>query len=252
MEKWAPLNMELRSLVISQVLRLEQTTSKLLKTIFRIFEKDTKTLGNKSSALSFKTKIDLLYDLEEIDKTEYSHLLKIMEIRNQFAHNHNANSFESLDQINDQINKYLLRFEPEEIPKELTREEKLKYIFNDLFKTLAGKLMICQVEYIGGMQDEVKSLINTNIVDNIETIWQKAIDKNKEGKIKEPFNVFMNGSESEIDKFYYDFRVAMSEYALEELEKQEKGEVKKIFKRKSTISIMADRMLDKAEDEIKK
>ena len=65
MEKWTSLNMELRSFVISRVLRLEQTSSSLMKTILRLFKDDLKTLGNKSSALSFKSKIDLLYDLEE-------------------------------------------------------------------------------------------------------------------------------------------------------------------------------------------
>jgi len=249
MEKWKPLNMELRSWVISQVLRLEQTTSELLRTIFRMFNKDTKTLGNKSSAFSFKAKIDLLYDLEEIDKTEYSQLMKIMEIRNQFAHNHNATSFESLDEINGEINKYLLRFEPDDLPNDTPREEKLKHIFGELFKTLAGKLLACQIEYVGGLQNDVKQFVNDKIVENIESIWNRALKKNKENKEKAPISLLMNGSESEIENFYYDFRVAISEFALEEVEKEEANKGKKIFKRKSSIEEMAERMLDKEEEE---
>lgn len=247
MEKWKPLNMELRSWVISQVLRLEQTTSELLRTIFRVFSKDTKTLGNKSSAFSFKAKIDLLYDLEEIDRTEYSQLLKIMEIRNQFAHNHNAVTFESLDEINSEINKYLLRFEPDNFPDDILREEKLKHIFGELFKKLAGKLLACQIEYTGGLQNDVKQYVNDKVVENIETIWNRALEKNKESKAKAPIALLMNGSESEIEDFYYDFRVAISEYSLEELEKGQVDNGKKIFKRKSSIEDMAKIMLDEEE-----
>lgn len=107
--------MELRSWVISQMLRLEQASSDLIRAIIRLFNENSKTLGNQSSALSFKAKVDLLFDLEEIDKTEYNHLVKLMEIRNQFAHNPNAISFESFDDINADINKYLLKYRPEKI-----------------------------------------------------------------------------------------------------------------------------------------
>src|ERR1700733_14383622 len=97
MEQWEPQNMALRSAVISKVLRLEQTSSSALRAVFRMFKQDSKTLGNSSSALPFKSKIDLLYDLEELDKIEYTHLLKLMEVRNQFAHNPNAVSFRSFE-----------------------------------------------------------------------------------------------------------------------------------------------------------
>lgn len=164
MEKWEPLNMELRSWVISQVLRLEQTSSSLMRAILRMFKENPKTLGNQSSALSFKSKIDLLYDLEEIDKTEYKHLLKMMEIRNQFAHNPNAISFESLDQINPQINKYLENQEIEGIDKQGTREDKLKLIFSEIFKRCAGKLLVTEIEYTRGLEKDIRKHINDRVI----------------------------------------------------------------------------------------
>lgn len=82
MEKWKPLNMEIRSWAISRVLGSEQASSSALKAIFRMFKHDPKTLGNKSSVLSLKAKIDLLHDLEEINKVEYNHFQKLMEVRN--------------------------------------------------------------------------------------------------------------------------------------------------------------------------
>lgn len=242
MEKWEPLNMEIRSWVISQVLRLEQTSSDLIRTMLRLFNKDSRTLGNKSSALSFKSKVDLLYDFEEIDKTEYNHLIKIMEIRNQFAHNHNAISFESLDQINSDLNKYLLKFEPDDLPAETTREEKLKLIFSKLFKQVAGKLLVCQIEYKSGLQAEAKKYINDKVIDNIESVWKLALEKNKENKIHDPTVFITSSSGSELDSFYYDFRVALAEYSLAEIALAEKENIKAIFKRKVSTEEMLEQI----------
>ena len=192
MEKWKPLNMELRSWVISHVLRLEQTSSSLFRIILRMFKKDSKTLGNTSSALSFKSKIDLLYDLEEIDTTVYNHLIKLMEIRNQFAHNSNAISFEELDNINKNINTYLEKFIPFEIDKEVDRETKLKAAFSNLFQLSAGSLLVLEIEYNKGIEKDIIKHINYQVVENIDTIWQNALGKNKENPISTPIKYMLS------------------------------------------------------------
>ncbi len=233
MEKWQPLNMELRSWAIGLVLRLEQTLSSALRTIFRMFKPESKTLGNQSSALTFKSKVDLLFDLEEIDKTEYSHLLKLMEVRNQFAHNSKATSFTELDKINPDINKYLLRYCPKELENEKDHELKLKSIFGELFKQTAGKLISIDVDYTDGIQEEMRKHINHKIVENLEDIWKNALKKKKE-KISDIPNLFLlNSNNDDIENFYADFRVSVSEYALKELEELE-GKEGSIFKRKVT------------------
>lgn len=108
MKKWESLNMELRNWVIAHALRLEQASSDALCEILRVYDHDSRTLGNQSKyALSFKTKIDLLYDLGEIDKPMYPHLIKLMEIRNQFAHNPTVISFVS---PTNQSQENILRF----------------------------------------------------------------------------------------------------------------------------------------------
>lgn len=71
----------------------------MLIEIIRIPKTDSKTLSNKSSSLSFKTKVDLLYDLDRINKEEYNLLILFMEIRNQFIHNIEATSFEKVFEI---------------------------------------------------------------------------------------------------------------------------------------------------------
>lgn len=234
MEKWKPLNMELRSWAISQVLRLEQTSSSALRAIMRMFKSDSKTLGNQSSALPFKSKIDLLFDLEEIDKTEYSHLIKLMEIRNQFAHNPDAISFVEFDNINPDINKYLLKNCPKDLEKEKNTELKLRSIFSELFKQTAGKLLSIEIDYTSGIEKEMRKHINDKVVENLEGIWQKALERNKTNKIATPRLFLMDSIDSDIENFYSDFRITMSEYMIDEL-KQLEGKEKTIFKQKETF-----------------
>lgn len=247
MEKWNPLNMQLRSWVISHVLRLEQTSSSALRTIFRLFNENSKTLGNQSSALSFKSKIDLLLDLEEITKTEYSHLLKLMEIRNQFAHNPNATSFESLDNINSDINKYLLKYENEKADKTQPMEARLKTIFNELFQLTVGKLLVIQFEYSKGMEKEMRKHLNDKIVENIDNIWQEALSRNKDRKSETPTIFFLNNGEKEIEGFYLDFKIVMGEFAQSELKKIEGDKIKTVFKQKMTSEEIFKK-IDKGKD----
>ncbi|MBE9467496.1 MAG: hypothetical protein IMY72_04125 [Bacteroidetes bacterium] len=234
MERWKPLNMELRSWVISNALRLEQTSSSALRVILRMFKTDSKTLGNQSSALSFKSKIDLLLDLEEIDKKEYSHLLKIMEIRNQFAHNPNAVSFLELDNINPDINKYLLKHSPDDLKGEEKSEQKLKAIFSELFKQTAGKLLSIEVDYTQGIQKQMRQHINDSVVENIEEIWQSALERNKQNKAETPRLLLMSGDETKLERFYSDFKISLSEYKIGEVDKLE-GQEATIFKQKETF-----------------
>lgn len=235
MGKWEPLNMQLRSWVISQVLRLEQTSSSSIKSVLRMVKENPKTLGNQSSALSFKSKVDLLYDLEEIDQTEYNHLLKLMEIRNQFAHNSNAISFESLDNINPQLNKYLEKFEPPGLDPEITRENKLQQIFSELFKVTVAKLMIIEFEYKKGIKEDIRKHVNNQIVEHIDEIWESAIAKRKENQNSTPTLIFMSDNQDQIGQFGLDFKLSISEFAQQELEKLEGKEILKELKSKVVI-----------------
>lgn len=239
MEKWKPQNMALRSAVISKVLRLEQTSSSALRAIFRMFKQDSKTLGNSSSALPFKSKIDLLFDLEELEKAEYAHLLKLMEIRNQFAHNPNAVSFSSFETINKDIFNYLLRHCPDEVKNE-NPEIQLEGAFNHLFQLTAGKLMIIEVEYSGGIQKQLRQYVNDIVVKNMDHIWQKAMEKKKMEPIP-AYKFFHTVNEDDLDSFYNTFRLAMHEFTSAELGKIdiEKGEV---FKAKESIEERLERI----------
>lgn len=235
MEEWKPLNMELRSWVIGQVLRLEQASSTAIKAILRVFADNSKTLGNQSSALSFKSKIDLLFDLEEITKKEYSHLLKLMEIRNQFAHNPYVSSFEDLDLFNREINKYLTKHAPLETGADVDRENKLKASFLEIFKISVGKLLIIGLEYQNGIEKELRKHINNEVVKNIDQIWKQALQKNKEKKNSAISLLSTGENNTDLNSFYFDFRVAMSQFAEQEIDKLGLSQIKDVLKPKKTL-----------------
>lgn len=84
---------DIRLNVLNKSLEIENYLSDIIREIIRIPKIKTKTLSNQSSSISFKTKVDLLYDLDRLTKDEYNLLILFMEIRNQFIHNIYANSF---------------------------------------------------------------------------------------------------------------------------------------------------------------
>ena len=201
--------MELRNWVIARVLRLEQASSDALREIFRIYDHNSRTLGNKSKyALSFRTKIDLLYDLGEIDELVYPHLIKLMEIRNQFAHNPTAISFVSFDDIDDGINKYLLKVKncPEEIGKEQDKEKKLKLIFEHIYGIAIGKLLIIIAEYSNAIKSEMNKYMNDIIIQNLDNVWKKAYEKNREKMKTIPGLALLINKNTELDYFFEDLK----------------------------------------------
>lgn len=88
------LNLELRQEITEIALHLEHGVNKLIAAYLNIEKDTTKTIGNRSSSLSFKNKIDLLHDLEILNDGEHKDLLLLMEFRNQFLHNFDCSSFE--------------------------------------------------------------------------------------------------------------------------------------------------------------
>lgn len=233
--------MESRSWVISHVLRLEQVSSDALREILRIYDHPSRTLGNQSKyALSFKTKIDLLYDLGEIDKPMYSHLIKLMEIRNQFAHNPTTISFASLDNIDDRINKYLLNVKncPKEIGKEQDKEKKLKLIFEHIYGMAIETLLVIVAEYSNAIKKEIQKHMNDTIIRNLDSVWKKAYEKNCKKMKTIPGIALLINKQTELDYFFDDLKSAMNEVMLEEIRKT-KPTLTTILKQKvNTVDIL--------------
>ena len=102
------MNTVLRTKILIISLDLEDALSNLLIALMNIRKPDKKTLGNKSSSISFKNKVDFLYDLDRISKEDYNKLILFMEIRNQFIHNKEADSFQfvlsQIEKMNSLLN----------------------------------------------------------------------------------------------------------------------------------------------------
>jgi hypothetical protein len=234
MEKWKPLNMSLRSSVIEHALRLEQAATNIVRSVLRLSGKDTKTLGNQSSAISFKTKIDILFDLEDIGKEEYSNLIKMMEIRNQFAHNPYATSFAKFAEINTDISNYLTKKFPNDVPEDQC-ELKLATSYMDLYKISIGRLLSLELEYRAGVEEEMKRYLNDQVIENIDNIWDSVYKKYIEGKAESKAGIINVDAfeDYKIKHLYYDFRIAMTDFFIQKLnELDEKEKRKEVFQRK--------------------
>lgn len=97
------MNIEIKSDILRRSILIESSLAQLLGTILNIQSSDSKSLGYTGTALSFKAKTDLLYDIDRISKPLYNDILTFMEIRNQFIHNSDTNSYELV--INERINR---------------------------------------------------------------------------------------------------------------------------------------------------
>ena len=73
-------NKKLRSQILIMSVRVEEAAGKAVKSLLRTVKFESKTLGNNSSSFSFKNRIDLLYDLEDLNKKDYTSCLKFAEI----------------------------------------------------------------------------------------------------------------------------------------------------------------------------
>jgi len=105
------MNIELRGNVLKMALIIEDEINNLVLLYLGIDKESRKAIGHKSGTLTFKNLLDLLYDIDVLDKKEYDAMLFLMEFRNQFMHNRNCDSFEkAVDLLGQDRGKRLLKF----------------------------------------------------------------------------------------------------------------------------------------------
>lgn len=106
------INLKSRTEVLEYSLWMESSVNALLQSHLLILEKEkTKNFGNKAG-IPFKSKIDLLYDIDILTKEEHSDLELLMNFRNKFLHDIDSNSFtvilETLDNgIKNRFKKFI-------------------------------------------------------------------------------------------------------------------------------------------------
>ncbi|MDP3445793.1 MAG: hypothetical protein Q8T08_23275, partial [Ignavibacteria bacterium] len=107
--------MNIRVDILQYSLMVENFSSIFLSTLLDIPDfKESKSLGNRSGNLSFNQKIDLLIDIQAIEKKEKSKFSNFMSIRNQFMHNIDADSYENCLKNIEGADKFLLKTYPQD------------------------------------------------------------------------------------------------------------------------------------------
>lgn len=91
------INIELRSEILEYSLQLEKAVNDLLLFQLGIFDggKSTKLFGKKQG-ITFKNKVDLLFDIDVLDKHENAEFELLMIFRNKFLHDIDCNSFQTI------------------------------------------------------------------------------------------------------------------------------------------------------------
>jgi len=143
MKNGTDINLQLRTEILEIALNLEYEINQLLLRLLSVENQNRKAISNKSSSLSFKNKIDLLFDLDVLTADEHLKLLLVMEFRNQFLHNIECCFFEdAANQLGADKAKRLLKFCNEETSadKELQYQDAFKSLFIECLEILSKKL----------------------------------------------------------------------------------------------------------------
>jgi len=183
------INIELRKGILERSLHVESMINQLLLLFLSINKDGTKTLSNKSSSLSFKSKVDLLYDLDKLTKPEHDKFILFMEIRNQFIHNMDCTSFLKLFGIlgNDR-RRALVKYED---PRDFNLDDEMRHefafngLFMDCLQTMLSKIQ-AQKDFIESQHNVALAPINATIAqidinfDNAQALLNYLIPVKKE------------------------------------------------------------------------
>ena len=160
------INLEKRSKVLEYSLILEKEVNELILLNLGILDGGIKTrLFGSKPALSFKNKIDFLYDIEVLTKEENSEFELMMIFRNKFLHDIDSNSYISIVSSFDNglKNKFKRHLE---VGEELDSEESCRKALSNLFlkniKTLKNKAALKR--RIVEEKNEIFQLVNNEIL----------------------------------------------------------------------------------------
>jgi hypothetical protein len=183
------MNIELRSDILYSALDIEDSLNEILKIRFDITKEKSNTLGNKSSNISFKTKVDFLYDLDILDKDKYNTLLMFGEIRNQFMHNIYADCFVYLFSETglDSRQKAFLEINPKY--KNLTKDERLSIteefyletyglfieVITDILTKVIGKVVKEKKQNDINLIIDINSRVMDDFMNSVSEIFGKAL-----------------------------------------------------------------------------
>lgn len=173
------MNLELRKEILEQSLIIENKLSEILLVLLGIRKDNPKTLGYQGSSLSFKSKTDLLFDINVISKNLYNDLVTFMEIRNQFIHNLDALNFKTVLQRIGR-NKNFTKEIGEKFKYDDYKEEEAENRCKDGFKLLSIKvckeLIECEQKILQEKLKEMEQRDKLKEVEYSEKIYNGLIE----------------------------------------------------------------------------
>jgi hypothetical protein len=155
----------LRLYVLEHTILIEEQVSSALGKILSIDWRDSKSFGFGSSSLSFNQKVQIIQDIQGLEKIEIQKLSDIMSIRNKFAHVKSIETFKDFFQsgengknVKNNFDKWYGEFSLE------TEDEEVKY--KRFFFLLAAEVIL---------------IISLRIIfhEHIENTKQKEIKQDK-------------------------------------------------------------------------
>ena len=149
--------------VLERALLIEGLVSNFLANLLDIDPANSKTFGNSSSSLSFNSKILLLADTKSIAKEESKKFIYFMNIRNQFMHNIEAESFVSCIGFIDGLGTALLKLYPQD--GQLDIEEKFERCFDNLVYDLFKSLGQIAAQLNNKLKKDAASKVNAKAVE---------------------------------------------------------------------------------------
>lgn len=84
---------DLRLYILEHTILIEENISSTLGEILNIDWKNSKSFGFSSSSLSFNQKVQIIQDIQGLEKIEIQKLSDLMNIRNKFAHVRSIKTF---------------------------------------------------------------------------------------------------------------------------------------------------------------
>ena len=182
-----------RTKVLEYSLKLENFVSYELASLLDIPDyKNSKSLGNGSSALSINQKLNLLLNVENIDKKEKSTIEYFMSIRNQFMHNIDAVSFSYVIKKLDGLENKLKKEYPENFKGNNEEED---------FELCVESLFVDSIKILRDKKgNKLRKIVLQTYAESDEILKEKLrVSFDKQIQILEEF--FENYPEDKIDKY---------------------------------------------------
>lgn len=220
------LNIGLRAEVLKRALEIEDAVNQIMFDLLKVKKTSTMTLSGKSSSLSFKSKIDLLCDLERINKDEHRSFLLFMEIRNQLLHNLEANTLSKvLERLGKDKKNRLLKL----IGNDSNGLEEDKYMtcFKRLYLDLIGLIIKIKERILKDYEDELDKEYKLKAHDNNQKVLGyigESIDETFDIMNEVLGNVFPSGYDNEKSKIGNKFRNVLLALLDKKLKTQDKEE----------------------------